>query len=85
VVSTTERASELLGCAPDELERAISAAGLEPWMTAASGQGAYRWPELCEAAAAAGIEVPRTRPTMAAWRTRKAAKARAAKRKAGPP
>jgi len=73
VVSTLERAAGILGCEPPRLAEAL--AGLEPWGQHASGQPVWRWPELCAAAAAAGIKAPTIRPTLAAWR----------KAKAGPP
>ena len=77
VVADLERAAHMLGCEPDRLEDAVAAAGLAPWGEAASGDAVFRWPELCEAAAAVGIQVPRTRPTLAAYHERRQAKAKA--------
>jgi hypothetical protein len=71
LVSDVPRAARLLGCEPDRLEDAVAAAGLAPWGEAASGVPVWRWPELCEAARAAGLAVPdrlghawRRRPTV---------------------
>jgi hypothetical protein len=74
VVSDLDRAGRMLGCPPDRLEDAVAAAGLAPWGEAASGAAVFRWPELLEAAAAAGIQVPKTRPTLAAYHERRQAK-----------
>ena len=68
VVATVERAAHLLGCEVSELAEALD--GLEPWGHHHDGSAVHRWPELCQAAALAGIEVPPTRPTMDAWRQR---------------
>ena len=76
VVATLERAAHLLDCEPGQLADALAA--LEPWGTHASGADVWRWPELVEAAGRAGIQVPETRPTMAAWKAMR-------RRKAGPP
>jgi hypothetical protein len=77
IVSDLRRAGQLLRCDPDRLEDAVDAAQLAPWGAHASGLPVWRWPELCEAAAAVGIQVPRTRPTLAAYRQRRRAKAKA--------
>jgi hypothetical protein len=74
VVSTLGRASTMLQVPLGRLEDAVVAAGLAPWGEAAGGVPVYRWPELCEAAAATGIPVPRTRPTLAAYHERREAK-----------
>ena len=78
VVADLERAAHMLGCEPDRLEDAVVAAGLAPWGEAASGATVYRWPELLEAAAA-GIPVPKARPTMAEYHQRRQAKRDAAR------
>jgi hypothetical protein len=74
VVADLARAAHMLGCQPDRLLDAVAAAGLPPWGRHASGATVYRWPELCEVAADAGIQVPKTRPTLAAYHERRQAK-----------
>jgi hypothetical protein len=58
LVSTTDRASELLGIPADQLTQAITAAGLCPWGEHACGQPVWRWPELLTVARSLGVEPP---------------------------
>jgi hypothetical protein len=74
VVCDLGRAAVLLDCEPGQLADAVTAAGLDSWGSHASGAAVYRWPELCQAAARAGIPTPTTRPTMADWRHQREAK-----------
>jgi hypothetical protein len=74
VVADLQRAGRMLGCDPDRLADAVDAAGLAPWGEAAGGVPVWRWPELCEAAAGVGIQVPRTRPTLREYHQRREAK-----------
>jgi hypothetical protein len=71
LVSTASRAATMLGCEPAQLVTAAATAGLEPWGRHANGAAVYRWPELCRAAAAAGIPTPSTRPTLAEYHERR--------------
>jgi hypothetical protein len=71
LVVTVARASELLGVDPGRLAVAVDRAELPAWGRHASGVEVWRWPELCRVAAAAGISVPKTRPTVDEWRSRR--------------
>lgn len=76
VTSTIDRAAALLECQPAELEQAIAAAGLDPWMVHASGAPTYRWPETVEVARTVlGLKVPKTRPTLKTWKARQVERA----------
>jgi hypothetical protein len=58
LVSTADRAGELLGIPTDQLDPAIAAAGLRPWGRHACGQPVWRWPELLAVARSLGVQPP---------------------------
>jgi hypothetical protein len=59
LVAHLERAALMLKLEPQALEAAVDRAGLQPWGEHAQGMEVYRWPELLEAADAAGLPVPK--------------------------
>jgi hypothetical protein len=64
LVCHLDRTVELLTLDLEALEAAVVAAQLQPWGENAQGVPVYRWPELLEAADAAGLPVPQGRGTV---------------------
>ncbi len=58
LVSTADRAGELLGIPADQLTHAITAAGLRPWGQHANRQPVWRWTELLTVARSLGVQPP---------------------------
>jgi hypothetical protein len=60
LVSTTDRAGELLGIPADQLAQAITAAGLRPWGEHGCGEPVWRWGELLAVVRSLGVQPPAT-------------------------
>jgi hypothetical protein len=58
IVSTIERAAELLCLEPERLAQAVEAARLRPWGCHAAGQPVYKWDRLCSVAVELGATLP---------------------------
>jgi hypothetical protein len=68
LVADVGRAAMLLKVGERELLAAIRQAQVEVWGVHSQGMAVYRWEELVEAAAAAGLAVPKRKGH--AWRRR---------------